>query len=68
MDWVLSLVTLAGFVLIGGAIYLWRRQGPGRQVWLMLVLAAVMFANVAIWAIPMEEGAPTPAGSAPSGP
>jgi len=59
MDWVLSLVTLAAFALVAGAAWLWRRQGPGRQMWLMLLLAAVMFANVAIWSVPLE-GEETP--------
>ncbi len=57
MDWVLSIVTLAALVLIGGAIYLWRRQGWGKQVGLMLLLAAVMIANVLVWTIPTPRGA-----------
>ena len=63
MDLVLSLVTLTALALVAGAIFLWRRGGAGRQVWLMLLLAVVMIANVLIWALP----APVPdEGNAPS--
>ena len=51
-DLMLSLLMLAALALIGGAILRWRRDGFVRQVWLMLILAAVMLANVAIWALP----------------
>ncbi len=56
-DVALSLLMLVAFALTGGAIYLWRRDGPSRNVWLMLVAALVMLANVAIWAIPDRHGA-----------
>ena len=52
MDLILSIVTLAALALVAGAIVLWRRSGTGRQVWLMLLLAVVMIANVLIWALP----------------
>jgi len=52
MDFVLSLTMLAAIVLVIGAIWLWRRGGATRQVWLMLVLAGVMLGNVAIWSLP----------------
>ena len=55
-DLVLSLVMLVALALIGGAVWQWRRRGPDRNVWLMLVLAAVMLANVAIWVIPGPDG------------
>jgi hypothetical protein len=57
MDFILSLVTLTAFALVGGAIVLWRRNGPGRQVWLMLLLVLVMIANVLVWALPVPEQA-----------
>jgi uncharacterized membrane protein YbhN (UPF0104 family) len=66
-DWVLSLLMLVAAALIGGAILQWRRSGPSRNVWLMFVLAAVMLANVAIWAIPGPGGA-APVDRAASGP
>lgn len=56
MGMVLSLVMLAAIVLIGGAVFLWRRGGASKQVWLMLVLAVVMIANVLIWTIPYSTG------------
>ena len=55
-DLVLSLTMLVALALIGGAFVQWRRSGPSRNVWLMLVLAAVMLANVAIWVIPGPDG------------
>ena len=48
---------LAAFALLAGAIWLWRRQGPIKQVWLMVLLSVVMFINVAIWLIPDKDGA-----------
>lgn len=56
MDLVLSLVALAALVLIGGAIYLWRKGGAQKQVWLMLLLALVMIANLLIWTLPDSSG------------
>ena len=52
MDFVLSLTMLAAIVLVIGAAWQWRRGGATRQVWLMLVLAGGMLANVAIWSLP----------------
>ncbi|MEM1132045.1 MAG: hypothetical protein AAGH53_03830 [Pseudomonadota bacterium] len=52
----LSLMMLAGFALIVGAIIMVRRDGWTRKPLLMLVLAGIMFANVAIWAVPNERG------------
>lgn len=57
LDLTLSLLMLASVLLIGGAIFRWRREGFVRQVWLMLLAAAVMLANVAIWTIPVNHGA-----------
>lgn len=57
MDWIFSLVTLAALALLLGALALWRRGGAQRQVWLMLLLAAVMIANLLVWAVPLPEGA-----------
>ena len=57
VDTVLSIVMLAAIALLGGAFWLWRRQGLVKQVWLMIMLAVVMLVNVAIWTIPDEGGA-----------
>jgi hypothetical protein len=65
MDLILSLVTLTALALVAGAIFLWRRGGAGRQVWLMLLLAVVMIANVLIWALPAP--APEAGGTPPAG-
>lgn len=54
---VLSIVMLAALALVLGAVVLWRRGGSRLQVALMLVLAAIMAANVAIWVVPTRGGA-----------
>ena len=66
MDTVLSVVALAAFALIAGAIYLWRR-GVRKQAGLMLVLAAVMIVNVLIWTLP-GSGGTAPIDRAAAGP
>ncbi len=55
-DIALSLMVLTTLALIGGAVWLWRRRNAGRQALLMLVLAAVIAANVALWVVPDESG------------
>jgi hypothetical protein len=56
MDTVLSVLVLAAVAMVGGAILLWRRGGAQKQVWLMLLLAVIMIANVLIWALPDKDG------------
>ncbi len=56
MSTALSLMVLTALALVGGAVFLWRRGGARRQAILMLVLAAVMAINVAIWAMPDGRG------------
>ena len=63
VDTVLSVLMLAALALLAGAFLLWRRQGAVKQVWLMILLAFIMFANVAIWLVPQKDGA-TPASRA----
>lgn len=60
MDTVLSILMLAAIAMVAGAIMVWRKGGPRKQVILMLVLAAVMAANVAIWVWPGPDGAAPP--------
>ncbi|MEQ1498989.1 MAG: hypothetical protein ABL914_10045 [Novosphingobium sp.] len=55
-DTVLSLLALLGLALVLGAAALWRRQGFGKQTTLMLILAAVIAANIAIWVSPGASG------------
>jgi hypothetical protein len=57
-DIALSLMMLVALALVVGAIARWRREGFVRHVWLMLLAAAVLIANVVIWAIPVNGGAP----------
>ena len=52
----LSVLVLACIAMLLGALALWRRRGGGRQVWLMLALAAVLAINVAIWVVPSTGG------------
>ena len=54
-DWVLSILMLAGAALLVGGIYLLRTGKNRKQGWLMLVAAAVMFMNVAIWTFPTPD-------------
>ena len=56
MSVVLSLLVLSALALTGGAIALFRRGGAVKQALLMLVLAAIMAANVAIWTMPTTSG------------
>lgn len=67
MDTVLSIVVLAAVALVAGAAWLWRRGGAEKQVWLMLVLAAIMIANVLIWTLP-STGGEAPIDRAAAGP
>jgi hypothetical protein len=52
----LSIAMIGGFALLWGAWRLWRRDGLGQKLWLMLAAALVLFANVAIWTVPDEAG------------
>jgi LPXTG-motif cell wall-anchored protein len=47
----LSLAVIAGFALAGGGAYLLVKRREGRQSVLMLLAAAVLFANVLIWTL-----------------
>ncbi len=52
----LSLLVLTTLALLAGAWWLSRRGAPRKQIVLMLVLAAVLAVNVAIWAVPTNDG------------
>ena len=56
MNMVLSILMLAAGALLLGAFALWRRGGARKQIVLMLILAAVMVANVLIWTVPGPDG------------
>ena len=53
-DTIMSILMLTGVILTGGAVYVFR-MGDRRRALLMLVAALVMFANVAIWLVPIKE-------------
>lgn len=52
-----SILVLTVLVLIGGAVLQWRRGAPRIQVVLMLVLAAIVAANIALLVWPTGSGA-----------
>lgn len=52
---ILSILMLAGTALLAGGVYVLRKGSNRKQGWLMLVAAAVMFANVGIGLIPVPE-------------
>ena len=52
----LSLLVLTTLALVAGAGWLWRRGGSRKQVTLMLVLAAVLAFNIAMWTLPGNGG------------
>lgn len=56
METVLSILVLAAIALLLGAFVAWRRGRPRSQIMLMLILAAVMTLNVAIWTLPDKSG------------
>jgi hypothetical protein len=58
---ILSILMLAGIALLAGGLHLIIRKRDKRRGLLMLIAAAVMFGNVAIWL------APTPSGQTLSG-
>jgi hypothetical protein len=64
MSLVLSLLVLATIALAIGAYAQWKRGGSRKQVALMLLLAAIMAVNVAIWTLPDASGN-SPLASAP---
>ncbi len=56
MNTVLSILVLAAFALVAGAVFLWWRGAPRKQIGLMLLLAAIMVINVGIWTLPDGSG------------
>ncbi|WP_200933212.1 MULTISPECIES: hypothetical protein [unclassified Sphingomonas] len=50
----LSLLMLGGLVLGIGGLWMIVRKGDAKRGWLMIVAAVVMFANVAIWTLPVR--------------
>ena len=64
MEAVLSILVLAAFALLLGAVWLWRKGGARKQALLMVVLALVALLNVAIWTVPPPHG-PAPIAQIP---
>jgi hypothetical protein len=55
VDTALSIMVLGAIALVLGAAVLWRR-GVRKQAALMLLLAAILAGNIAIWVGPNEQG------------
>ena len=53
---ILSIATFAAMLLLFGARKLWRRDGTSNKMWLMIAAALVIFANIAIWVVPDNQG------------
>ena len=53
---ILSIAMIAGFALLWGAWRLYKRGCSRQQMWLMVAASLIMFANVAIWTIPDDNG------------
>ena len=53
---VLSILVLAAFALVAGAVWLWHKGGSRQQAGLMLLLAVIALVNVAIWTVPQADG------------
>jgi hypothetical protein len=52
-DTIMSILMLTGVLLTGGAVLVFRK-GDRRRALLMLIAALVMFANVAVWLVPVK--------------
>lgn len=52
-DTIMSILMLSGTALAGGAVYVFRK-GDRRRALLMTVAALIMFANVAVWLVPVK--------------
>lgn len=55
METFVSILMLAGIALVTGAVVLFRK-GRRQQALLMAAAGLVMFANVAIWLMPTDDG------------
>lgn len=53
---ILSVLMIAGIALLAGAYVLHSRGGERKKIWLMVIAALVMFANLAIWSLPTQSG------------
>ena len=53
---ILSAAMVVVFALIYGAIRLWIRDGFGQKPLLMIAAALVIALNIAIWAVPDDQG------------
>lgn len=57
MDLLLSIAMLGGVALLGGAVLVFR-SGDRKRGLLMVIAALVVFANVAVWMVPVKGETP----------
>lgn len=55
-DLVLSIIMLAGLLLLSGSQWMIYKRKDYKRGLLMLVAALVMFGNVAVWMMPVKGG------------
>ena len=55
-DLILSAATFTALLLLYGAWRVKQRDGVSKQMWLMIVAAAVILINLAIWTVPDKNG------------
>jgi LPXTG-motif cell wall-anchored protein len=55
-DLVLSIIMLAGLMLLVGGGWMIAKRRDYKRGLLMLIAALVMFGNVAIWVVPVKGG------------
>lgn len=53
-DLILSIIMLAGLMLLGGGLWMIIQRKDHKRGLLMLVAALVMFGNVAVWLVPVK--------------
>jgi hypothetical protein len=55
-DFVLSAATFTATLLLFGAWRVRKNGGTAQSMWLMIAASAVIFLNIALWIIPVENG------------
>lgn len=55
-DFVLSIIMLAGILLLLGGGWMIAKRRDYKRGLLMLIAALVMFGNVAVWVMPLKVG------------
>ncbi len=56
VNFLLSAAMVGVFALFYGAIRMWMREGFSKKPLLMIIAAIVILGNIAIWAVPDDQG------------